>query len=104
MVLAVRWYLRFALSYRNVEELLAERGVASEASPICRWVKGHSAAGRGGPALPVYRRRPLAGRGGHVKVAGRWRYLPPIDQVGDQRHVGVSASRRKGRSLIVPSG
>ena len=27
IVLAVRWYLRFALSYRDVEELLAERGV-----------------------------------------------------------------------------
>ena len=26
-MLAVRWYLRFALSYRDVEELLAERGV-----------------------------------------------------------------------------
>jgi IS6 family transposase len=27
IVLSVRWYLRFALSYRDVEELLAERGV-----------------------------------------------------------------------------
>jgi hypothetical protein len=27
IVLAVRWYLRFALSYRDVEELLAERGI-----------------------------------------------------------------------------
>jgi transposase-like protein len=26
IVLAVRWYLRFGLSYRDVEELLAERG------------------------------------------------------------------------------
>jgi transposase-like protein len=27
IVLAVRWYLRLALSYRDVEELLAERGI-----------------------------------------------------------------------------
>jgi hypothetical protein len=27
IVLAVRWYLRFGLSYRDVEELLAERGI-----------------------------------------------------------------------------
>jgi transposase, IS6 family len=27
IVLAVRWYLRFALSYRDIEELLAERGI-----------------------------------------------------------------------------
>jgi transposase, IS6 family len=29
IVLAVRWYLRFGLSYRDVEELLAERGIAA---------------------------------------------------------------------------
>jgi len=28
VLLAVRWYLRYGLSYRDVEELLAERGVA----------------------------------------------------------------------------
>jgi len=27
IVLALRWYLRYALSYRDVEELLAERGI-----------------------------------------------------------------------------
>ena len=27
ITLAVRWYLRFGLSYRDVEELLAERGI-----------------------------------------------------------------------------
>ena len=30
-MLAVRWYLRFGLSYRNVEELLAERGIGTVA-------------------------------------------------------------------------
>jgi transposase-like protein len=30
IVLAVRWYLRFGLSYRDVEELLTERGVEAE--------------------------------------------------------------------------
>jgi IS6 family transposase len=29
-VLAVRWYLRYGLSYRDVEELLAERGIEVE--------------------------------------------------------------------------
>jgi hypothetical protein len=29
IVLGVRWYLRFALSYRDVEELLAERGLGA---------------------------------------------------------------------------
>jgi hypothetical protein len=38
IVLAVRWYLRFGLSYRDVEELLAERGVAVDHVTIYRWV------------------------------------------------------------------
>jgi transposase-like protein len=37
-VLAVRWYLRFGLSYRGVEELLAERGVEVDHVTIYRWV------------------------------------------------------------------
>jgi transposase-like protein len=28
IILAIRWYLRYGLSYRDVEELLAERGIA----------------------------------------------------------------------------
>lgn len=33
IVLAVRWYLRFGLSYRDLEELLAERGIEVDTSP-----------------------------------------------------------------------
>jgi IS6 family transposase len=39
IVLAVRWYLRFALSYRDVEELLTERGVQVDHVTIDRWVQ-----------------------------------------------------------------
>ena len=38
IVLAVRCYLRFGLSYRDVEELLAERGVEVDHVSVCRWV------------------------------------------------------------------
>jgi len=37
-VLAVRWYLRFGLSYRDVEELLTKRGVKVDHVIIYRWV------------------------------------------------------------------
>ena len=40
IVVAVRWYLRFGLSYRDVEELLAERGVEVDHVTIYRWVQG----------------------------------------------------------------
>jgi transposase-like protein len=39
ILLAVRWYLRYGLSYRDVEELLAERGVDVDHVTIYRWVQ-----------------------------------------------------------------
>jgi transposase-like protein len=35
----VRWYLRYGLSYRDVEELLAERGVEVDHVTVYRWVQ-----------------------------------------------------------------
>jgi len=37
-VLAVRWYLRYGLSYRDLEELLAERGIEVDQVTLYRWV------------------------------------------------------------------
>ena len=39
ITLAVRWYLRFGLSYRDVEELLAERGIEVDHVTVYRWVR-----------------------------------------------------------------
>lgn len=39
IVLTVRWYLRFGLSYRDVEELLAERGIEVDHVSMFRWVQ-----------------------------------------------------------------
>ena len=39
IVLAVRWYLRYGLSYRDVEELLGERGIEVDHVTIYRWVQ-----------------------------------------------------------------
>ncbi|MGD0291703.1 MAG: IS6 family transposase, partial [Candidatus Binataceae bacterium] len=36
---AVRWYLRYWLSLREVEELLAERGLEADHTTIWRWVQ-----------------------------------------------------------------
>ena len=40
---AVRWYLRYPLAYEHVAELLAERGLAVDASCVWRWVQAYSA-------------------------------------------------------------
>src|SRR5260370_26610497 len=42
IVCAVRWYLRFSLSYRDVEELLVERGLPADHTSIWRWVQRYS--------------------------------------------------------------
>jgi hypothetical protein len=50
---AVRWYLRYSLSLRDVEELFAERGLEADHTTIWRWVQ------RYGPELEQRLRRHL---------------------------------------------
>ena len=38
-MLAVRWYVRYGLSYRDIEELLAEPGVQVDHVTVFRWVQ-----------------------------------------------------------------
>ncbi len=63
IVLAVRWYLRYGLSYRDVEELLAERGVEVDHVTIHRWVRRFTPDPR--------RCRPLRPARDWVSMAGR---------------------------------
>ncbi len=43
---AVRWYLRYSLSFRDAEELLSERGLKVDHTTIWRWVQRGSGADR----------------------------------------------------------
>ena len=57
IILAVRWYLRYGLSYRDVEELLAERGITVDHVTIYRWVQRFTPLlTRRRPALPTHPR------------------------------------------------
>jgi hypothetical protein len=49
---AVRWYLRYGLSYRDVEELLAECAVTVDHVTIFRWSALHPGVHRGSQAMP----------------------------------------------------
>ncbi len=42
IVCAVRWYLRFSLSYQDVEELVVERGLPADHTSVRRWVQRYS--------------------------------------------------------------
>jgi transposase, IS6 family len=74
IVLAVRWYLRYGLSSRDVEELLAERGIKVDHVSIFRWVQRFT-------LLLAQAARPWRHRVGdrwwvdetYVTVSGRWR-------------------------------
>ena len=53
IAVAVRWYLRYGLSYRDVEELLAERGVDVDHLTVYRWVQTFTRSSSRQPAQPV---------------------------------------------------
>jgi transposase, IS6 family len=95
IAVAVRWYLRYWLSYRDVEELLAERGIEVDHVTVYRWVQtfasefidcARSARHATGDRWFV--------DSTYVKVAGRWTYLyRAIDQHGQVIDVLVSERR-----------
>jgi transposase, IS6 family len=81
---AVGWYLRFSLSYRNVEELLTERGLPADHTTIWRWVQCYA------PELNKRCRPQLKPTNGswrvdetYVRVKGQWTYLyRAVDSAG----------------------
>jgi transposase-like protein len=95
IVLAVRWYLRFGLSYRDVEELLAERGIDVDHVTVYRWVQRFTPllAEAARPCRHVVGQRWFADET-YVKVAGKWRYVyRAIDQFGQVIDVFVAPRR-----------
>src|SRR6266446_6249452 len=95
ILLAVRWYLRYGLSYRDLEELLAERGVTVDHVTLYRWVQRFT-------PLLIDAARPCRHVVGdrwfvdetYVRVAGVWRYVyRAVDQHGQVIDVYVSARR-----------
>ena len=98
ITLAVRWYLRFGLSYRDVEELLAERGITVDHVSIFRWAQRFT-------PLLAQAAHPCRHRVGDgwwrdetdLQVSGRWRYVyRAIDQFGQVIDVYVSPRRDGG--------
>jgi transposase-like protein len=85
ILLCVRWYLAYNLSLRNLEEMMAERGISVDHATVHRWVVRYS------PELLErfnQGKRPVAGKWHidetYIKVRGRWMYLyRAIDSNGD---------------------
>jgi transposase-like protein len=85
ILLCIRWYLAYNLSLRNLEEMMAERGISVDHATIHRWVVRYS------PELLKRfnaRKRAVTGKWHvdetYIKVRGRWMYLyRAIDSNGD---------------------
>jgi putative transposase len=85
ILLCVRWYLAYNLSLRNLEEMMAERGISVDHATIHRWTVRYSPE-----LLERFNRckRAITGKWRidetYIKVRGRWMYLyRAIDSNGD---------------------
>ncbi|OSZ43191.1 IS6 family transposase [Alcaligenes faecalis] len=93
---AVRWYCRYPISYRDLEEMLAERGISVDHTTIYRWVQRY--------APEMEKRLRWFWRRGfdpswrldetYVKVRGKWTYLyRAVDKRGDTIDFYLSPTR-----------
>jgi hypothetical protein len=97
---AVFFYVRFAVSYRDLEEVLGERGVTVDHATLNRWVVKYS------PMIAARmqaRKRPTATSWRvdetYIKVKGRWNYLyRAVDRTGQTLDFMLSERRQSGRA------
>src|SRR5213595_3062367 len=95
IVLCVRWYLRYSLSYRDLTEIMCERNLSIDPSTIWRWVQRYA------PELNERLRRELKPTNRswrvdetYVRVAGRWTYLyRAVDSTGETIDFMLSPKR-----------
>jgi putative transposase len=96
ILLVVRWYLAYALSYRDIEEMMQERGISVDHSTIQRWAVHYA------PKLEEqFRQKHKKSVGSswrvdetYVKIKGVWHYLyRAVDKAGDTLDFRLSEKR-----------
>jgi transposase, IS6 family len=95
ILLCVRWYCKYGISYRDLAEMMEESGVAVDPSTIFRWVQRYA------PEIQKRVRQYQGYRSGswrvdetYVRVGGRWKYLfRAVDKFG-QLIASMLAERR----------
>jgi putative transposase len=103
ILICVRWYLAYPLSYRNLAEMMAERGVQVDHSNIYRWVqkftpKLEASFRRSGSKRPVGKSWRMDET--YIKVNGQWKYLyRAVDKVGQSVDFLLTAHRDKKAAL-----
>ena len=98
---SVRWYLTYALSYRNIEEMMEERGFSVDHSTINRWVVHYSP--KLAQAFRQQKKRPgVRWRMDetYLKVKGQWKYYyRAVDKQGNTIDFLLTAKRDKKAAL-----
>jgi transposase, IS6 family len=97
IITCVRWYLKYPLSYRNLEEMMEERNVEVDHTTIMRWVNQYS------PEINKKIRKHLNRTNDswrvdetYVKVKGKWTYLyRAVDSNGNTIDFMLSKKRNK---------
>jgi IS6 family transposase len=95
IILCVRWYVRFSLSYRDLKEIMAERNLAIDHVTVWRWVQRYA------PELSKRCRRELRHTNSswrvdetYLRVAGKWTYLyRAVDSEGNTIDFFLSSTR-----------
>jgi len=95
ILLNVRWYLRYPLSYRNLEEMMTERGLSIDHTTIYRWVMAYS------PEMNQRCQKHLRSHNDswrvdetYIKVKGQWKYLyRAVDSEGNTIDFLLMANR-----------
>lgn len=95
ILLCVRWYLRYPLSYRNLEEMMSERGLSVNHTTVYRWVQAYA------PELDKRCREHLRPTNDswrvdetYIEVKGKWKYLyRAVDSEGNTLDFLLTAKR-----------
>ena len=97
IMMSMRCYLSYSLSYRHVEELLLERGVSIDHSTVQRWIVRYSAELEREFRRRYKKRRPYVSwrlDETYVKIKGKWHYLyRAVDKDGDTLDFMLSENR-----------
>jgi len=103
ILLCVRWYLRYCLSYRNLEEMMNERGLKVDHTTIYRWVQLYGSELK--KKLKAFVKRPNDSWGvdeTYIKIKGVWHYLyRAIDSNGETIDFYLSEKRDEAAALTI---